>query len=61
MGSVGKGDWFEVGYLNFNAPIWRASLITTIAMLVVILLIDGTANARIDTYNQQLLSVEKEN
>lgn len=43
-----------------NAPIWRASMITTIAMMAVILLIDGTAHARIDTYNQELLVVEKE-
>ena len=43
-----------------NTPIWRASLITTIAMLVVILLIDGTASARIDAYHQQLLSVQSE-
>lgn len=43
-----------------DKPVWRASMITTIAMLVVILLIDGTAHARIDAYNQQLLSVEKE-
>ncbi|NND78605.1 MAG: hypothetical protein HKN53_01760, partial [Maribacter sp.] len=33
-----------------NAPIWRASMITTIAMMVVILMVDGTANARIDNY-----------
>ena len=43
-----------------DKPIWRASMITTIAMMVVILLIDGTAHARIDAYNQQLLVVEKE-
>ena len=43
-----------------NAPIWRASLITTIAMLSVILLIDGTAHDRIDAYNEKLLLVEKE-
>ncbi len=43
-----------------DKPIWRASMITTIAMMVVILLIDGTAHARIDNYNQQLLLVEKE-
>lgn len=41
-------------------PFWRASLITTIAMLVVILLIDGTASARVDMYNQQLLSLKKD-
>jgi len=46
--------------LFVNTPIWRASLITTIAMLVVILLIDGTAHARIDTYHKQLLSIENE-
>jgi hypothetical protein len=43
-----------------NTPIWRASTITTIAMLVVILLIDGTAYGRIDVYNKQLISVERE-
>ena len=48
-----------IGLLFFSGPGWRASLITTMAMLVVILLIDGTAYARIDAYNQQLLSVEK--
>ncbi len=43
-----------------DKPVWRASMITTIAMLVVILLIDGTAHARIDNYNQQLELAEKE-
>ncbi len=43
-----------------DKPIWRAISITTIAMMVVILLIDGTAHARINAYNQQLLTVEKE-
>lgn len=42
-----------------NTPIWRASMITTIAMLVVILLIDGTARARIEAYYEQLQSVEQ--
>jgi len=41
-------------------PVWRASMITTMAMLVVILLIDGTASARIEAYQGQLLSFEKE-
>lgn len=45
-----------LGIMFFKTPNWRASLITTLAMLVVILLIDGTASARIDAYNQQLLS-----
>lgn len=38
-----------------NTPIWRASMMTTIAMMVVILLVDGTAHARIDNYNKQLV------
>ena len=41
-----------------NTPIRRASMITTMAMLVVILLIDGAAHARMDTYQRQLLAVE---
>ena len=43
-----------------NTPNWRASMITTIAMLVVILLIDGTAHARIEAYQKQLLVAEKQ-
>ena len=50
-----------IGIMFLNTPLWRASLITTIAMLVIILLIDGAAYARVDAYNQQLISVEKEN
>lgn len=42
-----------------DKPVWRASAITTIAMLVVILLIDGTAKARIDAYSEQLELVGK--
>lgn len=38
-----------------STPNWRASMITSIAMLSVILLIDGTASARIAEYHQQLL------
>lgn len=43
-----------------NTPVWRASMITTIAMLVVILVIDGLAHARIDEYNKQLLKANQE-
>ena len=43
-----------------KTPVWRASMITIIAMMVVILLIDGTAQARIQAYNEQLISVEKD-
>jgi hypothetical protein len=35
-------------------------MITSIAMLVILLLIDGTASARIDNYNKQLIAVEKQ-
>lgn len=40
--------------LFIDKPIWRASMITTIAMLIVILLIDGTAHGRIDKYHKEL-------
>lgn len=43
-----------------NAPIWRASMITSITMLAVIMLIDGLAHARIAEYNQLLIQVQKE-
>lgn len=43
-----------------SAPVWRASMISTMAMLTVILFIDGLAHARIDTYHQQLLQAQEE-
>ncbi|MEQ8904801.1 hypothetical protein [Ekhidna sp.] len=43
-----------------NTPTWRAIGITTIAMMIVILLIDGTAHARIEAYYKQLQSIEKQ-
>ena len=39
-----------------DGPIWRSSMITTIAMMTVILLIDGTAHSRIEIYKERLLS-----
>ena len=48
-----------LGLLFFKTPVWRASLITSIAMLVVILLIDGTAHARIEAYHQHLLKIDQ--
>jgi len=42
-----------------NTPTWRAICITTIAMMIVILLVDGTAHARIEAYNKQLELVNK--
>ncbi len=44
--------------LFINTPTWRAISITTIAMLIVILLVDGTAHARIESYNKELKLVE---
>ena len=41
-----------------DTPTFRAISITTIAMLIVILLIDGTAHSRIDNYKKQLLKIE---
>lgn len=41
-----------------NTPTWRAISITTIAMLIVILLIDGMAHARIEEYGKQLLEAQ---
>jgi len=43
-----------------NTPGWRASMITSIAMLSVILLIDGLAHDRIVEYNQQLQKAQLE-
>lgn len=42
-----------------NTPTWRAISITTIAMLIVILLIDGMAHGRIEIYHKQLELVDK--
>lgn len=43
-----------------HTPVWRASMITSIAMLSVILFIDGLAHARIAAYNQQLQKAQTE-
>lgn len=40
--------------LLINTPTWRAISITTIAMLTVILLVDGTAHSRIEAYHKEL-------
>lgn len=37
-----------------DKPFWRAISITTSAMMIVILLIDGTAHSRIENYKNQL-------
>lgn len=41
-----------------NTPTLRAISITIIAMLVVILLVDGTAHARIETYHKKLTKLK---
>lgn len=43
----------------FNTPVWRAISITFIAMLTIILLVDGTAHARLDSYHKELKAVDK--
>lgn len=47
--------------LFLNTPTWRAISITTIVMLIVILLVDGNANARIEAYHKGLKLVDMEN
>lgn len=47
--------------LFLKTPTLRAISITTIAMLIVILLIDGTAHSRIDNYYKELKLVNIEN
>lgn len=44
--------------LFVNTPTWRAISITTISMLIVILLVDGTAHARIESYYKELKSLD---
>lgn len=47
--------------LFINTPTWRAIGITTIAMLTVILLVDGTAHARMEAYHKELKLMHMEN
>ena len=47
--------------LFFHAPIWRAVSITSIAMLIVILFVDGTAYARMETYHNELKMMDVKN
>lgn len=44
----------------FEGPIWRASFVTTIAMMGAIMLIDTNANARLEIYRAKLAQVEKQ-
>ncbi|GAB3485936.1 hypothetical protein [Marinomonas epiphytica] len=47
-----------LGIMFMNASLWRASLITTIATLTVILLVDGTAHGRMQEYHHTLLAAQ---
>ncbi len=47
-------------FIFIDKPIWRAISTTTIALMVVIILVDSNANARIEAYNEQLVLVEKD-
>ena len=47
--------------LFINTPTWRAISITTIAMLIIILLVDGTAHARMEAYHKELKLVDIKN
>ena len=40
--------------LFIDTPTWRSICITTIAMLIVILLVDGTAYSRMEEYHKEL-------
>ncbi len=44
-----------------NTPTWRAISVTTIFMLMVILLIDGNAQSRIENYNKELKLLDLKN
>ncbi len=41
-----------------EVPIWRANLITTIALMAVVLVIDSNANTRLEAYREQLSLAE---
>ena len=43
-----------------NTPLWRAIGVTAITMLVILMLVDGTAWDRIKDYKEQLVLVEKQ-
>lgn len=46
--------------LFINTATWRAVSITTIAMLIVILFVDGTAYSRIEAYHKELKILDLE-
>lgn len=48
----------SLAIIFINTPVWRACMITTIAMMAVVLLVDGTAHARIEAYYEQLIALK---
>lgn len=44
-----------------DKPVWRASSIAIIAMMVVVLLIDSNSHARMKEYQQKLLMAKRQN
>ena len=48
-----------LGLLFLSSPYWRAGLITTLAMLAIILSIDGTAQSRIQIYYELLMETRE--
>ena len=52
---------FALILIFVNTPTWRAISITTIAMLMIVLFIDGTAHARIEVYKNQLVEKTEKN
>ena len=46
--------------LVFETPLWRAGLVTTIAMMAVILVIDTNANARLEGYAGKLHEAQQQ-
>ena len=47
-------------FIFLDKPLWKAISLVTIAMMVVILLIDTNSNARMKVYKEYLESVEKQ-
>ena len=45
--------------LFLNTPTWRAIGITSITFLIILLLVDGTAHARIENYHKELKSINR--
>lgn len=48
-----------LGIILLNTPLWRAIGITTITMLVILMLVDGTAWDRMKVYKEKLVLVGK--